>query len=686
MTFARHKRLLLGLLAAVVPLPLPFNDALGWLPLGLYEGGVAVFLWRAHRDAQDWLPNWAMNLLGVAYLPLLWMDLGRMRFGGPVLPPLVHLAMFSLVVKLFSLRREADKWHAFGALFFLFLAAMGTSVHPAVLVYLVAAAGLFLFAMVRFAAADVISRHQSTAAPTDVPAFRFLAVGLLLALVAAVPLFALMPRLRSPVVARPTSGGGGDGGSAFQDEVTLDTIGRVRTSRGVALRFRYEAPPPAGHEPRFKARVYSVFTGTGWQRHPGASRRLEAGADGYYRLAPGAARSWMEIWLQPSLSSSVVAPVDAALLELRGVRAARGEAGEITFAAAARDAFVYRAGLLDDGAGRTVVEGLAEPVAEERAVGGSLRFADLAAEVMGAGERRAQVDRVERFFIEEFEYTLDLGDDLSDDPLETFVFETRRGHCELFASSMVLLLRSQGVPARFVTGFLGAEFNPFRDYYIVRNSHAHAWVEAWVDGAWRVYDPTPPAGRPIVAGVSVLNVLRQAYDVLLFRWDVHVLGYSFGDQVDSFLDLRRWWGRWFGDLEMPQGDSDRRSAPQENPAERPDAMGPRAGPIALLLTLVPAAIGYFLWRRRRAFDAVAAYAALRRRLMRQGAEVGLSTPPLRMGSHYARRYPHAAAPSRRIVERYLLQAFGGVPVSEEERRSLRRDLRASLRRTSGAGT
>ena len=81
--------------------------------------------------------------------------------------------------------------------------------------------------------------------------------------------------------------------------------------------------------------------------------------------------------------------------------------------------------------------------------------------------------------------------------LEDFLFRTRRGHCEFFATAMVVMLRSQGIPARFVTGFLGGEENAFEGYYVVRQSNAHAWVEAWFpDRGWQVFDPTPASGRP----------------------------------------------------------------------------------------------------------------------------------------------------------------------------------------------
>ena len=100
------------------------------------------------------------------------------------------------------------------------------------------------------------------------------------------------------------------------------------------------------------------------------------------------------------------------------------------------------------------------------------------------------------------------------DPIGDFLFRYRSGHCEYFATAMVLMLRSQGIPARFVTGFLGGENNRL-GYYIVRQSNAHAWVEAYLpDSGWTVFDPTPPAGRPAVAQRSLWSAIRQAYDFM----------------------------------------------------------------------------------------------------------------------------------------------------------------------------
>ena len=137
MSFGKEKRLLLGLLALLAPLPLPFNEVLEWPVLLLYAGAVAIFLRRAWRDPGTWMPGWVMNVLGLAYLPLLYIDL-VVRWSGQLVRPVIHLALFAVGVKLFALRQERDKWHVVIGVFFLFLAAMGTSVHPSIMLYLAA--------------------------------------------------------------------------------------------------------------------------------------------------------------------------------------------------------------------------------------------------------------------------------------------------------------------------------------------------------------------------------------------------------------------------------------------------------------------------------------------------------------------------------------------------------------------
>ncbi|MCA9063889.1 MAG: transglutaminase domain-containing protein, partial [Planctomycetaceae bacterium] len=105
--------------------------------------------------------------------------------------------------------------------------------------------------------------------------------------------------------------------------------------------------------------------------------------------------------------------------------------------------------------------------------------------------------------------------DRSIDPLEDFVFNTRSGHCEYFASAAVLMLQSQNIPAVLVSGFQGSDVNSVSGLNEVRNSNAHTWVEAYVNGRWITLDPTPGEERAAAtsgkSGGSLLSDLRFAF-------------------------------------------------------------------------------------------------------------------------------------------------------------------------------
>ncbi len=95
----------------------------------------------------------------------------------------------------------------------------------------------------------------------------------------------------------------------------------------------------------------------------------------------------------------------------------------------------------------------------------------------------------------QFNYTLSLSiQDPTIDPVEDFLFNRKQGHCEYFASALALMLRAAGIPSRLISGFKGGDLNEKTGRYEVRQLHAHAWVEAWVDDQWLVFDPTP-SGR-----------------------------------------------------------------------------------------------------------------------------------------------------------------------------------------------
>lgn len=110
-------------------------------------------------------------------------------------------------------------------------------------------------------------------------------------------------------------------------------------------------------------------------------------------------------------------------------------------------------------------------------------------------------------------------------PIEDFLFRTKIGYCEHYATSMVLMLRSIGIPVRIVTGFINGEQNEYGGYITVRQSDAHSWVEAIIENKWKRFDPTPPA--PPLSAPSRLSLFL---DSIRMKWYRYVVNYSHQDQ------------------------------------------------------------------------------------------------------------------------------------------------------------
>ena len=173
------------------------------------------------------------------------------------------------------------------------------------------------------------------------------------------------------------------------------------------------------------------------------------------------------------------------------------------------------------------------------------------------------------------------------DPIEFFLTEHREGHCEYFASALALMLRCQGIPARLVVGYRGGEYNRVGHYYVVRQLHAHAWVEAFLEpehipadallegetsefGAWMRLDPTPADSDPIATfpGSKLLDQLGQCTDYVQVLWNDYILGMDPKRQreaiyqplmdrtVSSFTDYLlngHWWQAFGSELVSKMG-------------------------------------------------------------------------------------------------------------------------------------
>lgn len=146
---------------------------------------------------------------------------------------------------------------------------------------------------------------------------------------------------------------------------------------------------------------------------------------------------------------------------------------------------------------------------------------------------------------EKFYYTL-RPPPLGEDSIDDFLFNTRRGFCEHYASAFVFMMRAAGIPARVVTGYQGGELNPNDGTLIVRQSDAHAWAEVWLHGqGWQRVDPTAavaparierglidalPAGEPLPllarSQLAWLHPLRLHWEAISNTWNQWVIGYN----------------------------------------------------------------------------------------------------------------------------------------------------------------
>ena len=132
----------------------------------------------------------------------------------------------------------------------------------------------------------------------------------------------------------------------------------------------------------------------------------------------------------------------------------------------------------------------------------------------------------------EFGYTLDLSvQDSAIDAVEDFLFNRKQGHCEYFASALVLMLRSVDIPARMVSGFKGGDLNESTGYFVVQQRHAHVWVEAYLDRQWVILDGTPASREESVNSLAPKDTLaRNVMRFFAEVWSHHVLGMSMTEQ------------------------------------------------------------------------------------------------------------------------------------------------------------
>ena len=246
---------------------------------------------------------------------------------------------------------------------------------------------------------------------------------------------------------------------------------------------------------------------------------------------------------------------------------------------------------------------------------------------------------------------------LNEDTADEFLFDTRRGFCEHYASAFVVLLRAAGIPARVVTGYQGGTMNPRGGYMIVRQSDAHAWAEALIDGRWQRYDPTAavspsriesglggalPAGErvPFLARLneSWLKTAELTWDALNHDWRRNIVGFNYQRQ-------RSLWREWQLDGLPPWQITVMAAA----------ALFAWAGLLA----------AWLMFRRRRQERALVLWDELCRRLARAGLPRHGHEGPVAFAQRAAQRWPQFAIAFAAIGQSFATLRYGDVAASRQ---------------------
>ena len=526
--------LLYGLTAC---LALVFAPHAAHLPLWLSALVVAILgsrILMARKNIalprKGWL--YALALVSVAGVLLQYKTLFGREAG-------VALLTLMVTLKLLEIKNERDVWIIVFLGYFLMLTHFLYSQSLFIAAYLILVAWLFTTLLIAFSQprAQLPWRTQ----------FTLSAKLLLQSVPVMLVLFFLFPRISGPLWNLPNDAATGQTG--LSDTMAPGMISRLIQSDSVAFRVEFAGPLPPAAQRYFRVLVLDRFDGYTWRNHRAPSQISTAhgsGASTRYTLT-------LEPHNKPWLP--VMDFADPASLPL-------GSRLNSDFSVTQRDLVQQRK--------RYSATAYANPGNTLNTDADDLpRALDLpAASNPRAREFAQQLRRTSRddqefinkilshFHNETYVYTLN-PPRLGSNSVDEFLFDTKRGFCEHYASSFTYLMRAGGVPARVVTGYLSGEYNKLGNYLIVRQADAHAWSEVWLPNrGWVRVDPTAAVSpnrieqgiaNALAPGEALplflrdpspwIKQLKFSWDSFNNSWNQWVLGYDQERQVSFFARL-----------------------------------------------------------------------------------------------------------------------------------------------------
>ncbi len=454
-------------------------------------------------------PRWFLNSVGILLSTLFLSELSLEN----MVKPFINVLMLLLVIKSHEDKKPRDIYQML--LLSLFGVAVTTTFRLDISFLIFFLYELFL-GVVAFTFTNAYANLGEGALSS---AFlkkytRFSLLLPILTALASIPFFITLPRTQTPLFDLFTKKEKGLV-SGVADEVELGKVGNIQQDNTVVMRVYGTIPK----NPYWRVSVFDTFLNRKW------IRTLEEPEP--EPSAVGGKKLGYTIILEPTYDTFIpLLDYPERILKVEGVKRTqiiRRRGGYYTSSKAINRPLRYRA-LSSLHPTEDPVEDIYLQLPEDV----PKRIAILAEKLSrGKVSDEEKLESLIAFFKNGFSYTLKL-EDYDGDPLEDFLFERRRGNCEYFASATALLLRLMGIPSRVIGGFKGALKNEYGDYYIVTNSMAHVWVEAYVGGRWVRVDTTPPYVSPAIKEISRMDLLR---DALLSFWYENVVDFSAQKQI-----------------------------------------------------------------------------------------------------------------------------------------------------------